>query len=168
MTAPTFRFLEKPPAPEILDEIFDILATNMRVIAPTGLTYEEDKAQWMACVPPALEQEARQMVLIYVGDELAGYFQYYVMADHNVFLMEGIVIKESYRGSGVFGELYRFLIPRLPDDIRFVEASADKRNTKSLAVLGHLGLTVIGENKNKISWHLRGDFAVLKEKYGKS
>lgn len=161
-----FRYLPKPPSSALLDEIFGILATNMRVIAPTGLTYEEDRAQWMACVPPALTKDARQMVLIYAGDELAGYFQYYVMADHNVFLMEGIVIKEAYRGSGVFGELYRFLIPKLPDDIRFVEASADKRNAKSLAVLGHLGLTVIGENKNGISWHLRGDFAVLKEKYG--
>ncbi len=168
MTAPTFRFLEKPPAPEILDEIFHILATNMRVIAPTGLTYEEDKAQWMACVPSALVKEARQMVLIYVGDELAGYFQYYVTADHSVFMMEEIQFKEAYRESGVFGELYRFLIPRLPADIAYVEAYADKRNTKSLAVLGHLGLTVAGENKNKICWHLRGDFAVLKGKYGKS
>jgi len=166
MTAPAFRFLEKPPAPEILDEIFDVLATNMRVIAPTGLTYEEDKAQWMACVPPALEQEARQILLIYAGDELAGFFQYYVTADHNVFMMEEIQFKEAYRGSGLFGELYRFLIPKLPADIVYVEAYADKRNTKSLAVLEHLGLTVIGENKNKISWHLRGDFAVLKKKYG--
>ena len=166
MTAPAFRFLEKPPAPEILDEIFDILATNMRVIAPTGLTYEEDKAQWMSCVPPALEQEARQMVLIYASDDLAGFFQYYVTADHNVFMMEEIQFKEAYRGSGLFGELYRFLIPKLPADIVYVEAYADKRNTKSLAVLEHLGLTVIGENKNKISWHLQGDFAVLKEKYG--
>ena len=166
MTAPTFRFLEKPPAPEILDEIFDVLATNMRVIAPTGLTYEEDKVQWMACVPPALEQEARQMVLIYAGDDLAGFFQYYVTADHNVFMMEEIQFKEAYRGSGLFGELYRFLIPKLPADIVYVEAYADKRNTKSLAVLEHLGLNVVGENKNKISWHLQGDFAVLKEKYG--
>ena len=166
MTAPTFRFLEKPPAPEILDEIFDILATNMRVIAPTGLTYEEDKAQWMACVPPALTKDARQIVLIYVGGELAGFFQYYVTADHSVFMMEEIQFKEAYRESGLFGELYRFLIPKLPADIVSVEAYADKRNTKSLGVLGHLGLTVIGENKNGISWHLRGDFAVLKEKYG--
>ena len=164
----TFRYLMKPPSPDLLDEIFDILATNMRVIAPTGLTYEEDKAQWMACVPPALVQEARQMVLIYTGDELVGFFQYYVTADHSIFMMEEIQLTEAYRGRGVFGELYRFLIPRLPEDIRFVEAYADKRNTKSLAVLGHLGLAVIGENKNQISWHLRGDFAVLKEKYGKS
>lgn len=166
MTGRAFRFLEKPPAPEILDAIFDLLATSMRVIAPTGLTYEEDKATWMASVPPALEQENRQMVLIYAGDELAGYFQYSITTDHSVFSMEGIVIKEPYRGSGVFGDLYRFLIPRLPDDIRFVEASADKRNAKSLAVLGHLGLTIIGENKNGISYRLRGDFAKLKEKYG--
>ena len=161
-----FRYLPKPPSSALLDEIFGILATNMRVIAPTGLTYEEDRAQWMACVPPALTKDARQMVLIYAGDELVGFFQYYVTADHAVFMMEEIQFKEAFRGSGLFGELYRFLIPKLPADIVSVEAYADKRNTKSLGVLGHLGLTVIGENKNGISWHLRGDFAVLKEKYG--
>lgn len=161
-----FRYLPKPPSSALLDEIFGILATNMRVIAPTGLTYEEDRAQWMACVPPALTKDARQIVLIYVGGELAGFFQYYVTADHSVFMMEEIQFKEAYRESGLFGELYRFLIPKLPADIVSVEAYADKRNTKSLGVLGHLGLTVIGENKNGGSWHLRGDFAVLKEKYG--
>ena len=161
-----FRYLPKPPSSALLDEIFDILATNMRVIAPTGLTYEEDRARWMACVPQALTKDARQMVLIYAGDELVGFFQYYVTADHSVFMMEEIQFKEAYRESGLFGELYRFLIPKLPADIVSVEAYADKRNTKSLGVLGHLGLTVIGENKNGISWHLRGDFAVLKEKYG--
>ena len=161
-----FRYLPKPPSSALLDEIFGILATNMRVIAPTGLTYEEDRAQWMACVPPALTKDARQIVLIYVGGELAGFFQYYVTADHSVFMMEEIQFKEAYRESGLFGELYRFLFPKLPADIVSVEAYADKRNTKSLGVLGHLGLTVIGENKNGISWHLRGDFAVLKEKYG--
>ena len=161
-----FRYLPKPPSSALLDEIFGILATNMRVIAPTGLTYEEDRAQWMACVPPALTKDARQMVLIYAGDELVGFFQYYVTADHSVFMMEEIQFKEAYRESGLFGELYRFLIPKLPADIVSVEAYADKRNTKSLGVLGHLGLTVIGENKNGVSWHLRGDFAVLKEKYG--
>ena len=168
MTGISFRYLQKPPTPDVLDEIFDILATNMRVIAPTGLTYEEDRAQWMACVPPALTKEVRQIVLIYADEELIGFFQYYVTADHSVFMMEEIQFKPAYRGSGLFGELYRFLIPKLPADIVSVEAYADKRNAKSLSVLEHLGLTVIGENKNGISYHLRGDFARLKEKYGKS
>jgi hypothetical protein len=137
------------------------------VIAPTGLTYAEDKAEWLSCVPSALEKEARQILLIYDRDELIGFFQYYVTADHSTFMMEEIQFKAVYRGSGLFGELYRFLIPKLPADIVSVEAYADKRNTKSLGVLGHLGLTVIGENKNGKSYRLRGDFTRLKEKYGK-
>ena len=168
MTGISFRYLPKPPSPGILDEIFSILATNMRVIAPTGLTYEEDRAQWLSCVLPALEKEARQIILIHDRDELIGFFQYYVTADHGVFMMEEIQFKEAYRGSGLFGELYRYLIPRLPEDIQAVEAYADKRNRKSLGVLAHLGLTVIGENKNRISYRLRGDFARLREKYGKN
>ena len=165
MTEITFRYLQKPPTPDILDEIFDILATNMRVIAPTGMTYEEDRAQWLSCVPPALEKEARQIILIYDRDELIGFFQYYVTADRAVFMMEELQFKPAYHGSGLFGDLYRYLIPRLPADIQAVEAYADKRNQKSLAVLAHLGLTVIGENKNGISYRLRGSYAELRSKY---
>jgi RimJ/RimL family protein N-acetyltransferase len=166
MTGISFHYLQKPPSSALLDEIFDILAANMRVIAPTGLSYEEDKAQWLSCVPPALEKEARQILLIYDRDELVGFFQYYVTADQSIFMMEEIQFKTAYHGSGLFGELYHFLIPRLPENIQAVEAYADKRNAKSLSVLGHLGLTVIGENKNGISYHLHGNFARLKEKYG--
>ena len=165
MTEITFRYLQKPPSPALLEEIFTILAANMRVIAPTGLTYEEDRAQWLSCVPPALEKEARQIILIYDRDELIGFFQYYVTADHSVFMMEEIQFKPAYHGSGLFGDLYRYLIPRLPADIQAVEAYADKRNQKSLAVLAHLGLTVIGENKNGISYRLRGSYAELRARY---
>ena len=165
MTGLSFRYLQKPPSPALLDEIFDILATNMRVIAPTGLTYEEDQAQWLSCVPPALEKDARQIILIYDRDELIGFFQYYVTADHSVFMMEEIQFKPAYRGSGLFGDLYRYLIPRLPADIQAVEAYADKRNRKSLGVLSHLGLTVIGENKNGISYRLRGSYDELRSRY---
>ena len=165
MTGISFRYLQKPPSPAILEEIFTILAANMRVIAPTGLTYEEDRAQWLSCVPSALEKEARQMILIYDRDELIGFFQYYVTADRAVFMMEEIQFKPAYHGSGLFGDLYRYLLPRLPADIQAVEAYADKRNKKSLAVLAHLGLTVIGENKNGISYRLRGSYADLKQKY---
>ncbi len=165
MTNISFRYLEKPPSPALLDEIFDILAANMRVIAPTGLTYEEDRVQWLSCVPPALEKEARQIILIYDRDELIGFFQYYVTADRAVFMMEEIQFKPAYHGSGLFRDLYRYLIPRLPEDIQAVEAYADKRNKKSLGVLAHLGLTVVGENKNGISYRLRGSYADLRSRY---
>ena len=165
MTDISFRYLEKPPSPALLEEIFTILAANMRVIAPTGLTYEEDRAQWLSCVPPALKKEARQIILIYDRDELIGFFQYYVTADHSVFMMEEIQFKPAYHGSGLFGDLYRYLIPRLPADIQAVEAYADKRNRKSLAVLAHLGLTVVGESKNGISYRLRGSYAELRSRY---
>ena len=165
MTGISFRYLQKPPSPALLEEIFTILAANMRVIVPTGLTYEEDRAQWLSCVPPALEKEARQIILIYDRDELIGFFQYYVTADRAVFMMEEIQFKPAYHGSGLFGDLYRYLIPRLPADIQAVEAYADKHNRKSLGVLSHLGLTVIGENKNGISYRLRGSYAELRARY---
>ena len=168
MTHAVFRYLEKPPSSLLLDEIFDILATNMRQIIPTELTYEEEKARWMACVPPALTKEARQILLIYAEEELAGFFQYYVTPEHSVFMMEEIQLKPAFHGSGLFGELYRFLIPRLPPDIPAVEAYAHKRNAKSLSILHHMGLATVGEAEDPEILHLRGDYTRLKQAYGGS
>ena len=163
MTGISFRYLQKPPATDVLDEIFDILATNMRVIAPTGMTYEEDKAQWLSCVPPALEKEARQIVLIYADEELIGFFQYYVTEDHSVFMMEEIQFAPAYHRSGLFRRLFAHLLSLLPDSVEYVEAYANKKNEKSQGILKHLGLTVIGENKNGNSYHFRGRYSDLKE-----
>ena len=161
MTGISFRYLQKPPTPDVLDEIFDILAANMRVIAPTGMTYEEDKAQWLSCVPPALTKEARQILLIYDRDELIGFFQYYVTADHTTFMMEEIQLRHGYQGTGIFRGLYAWLLPQLPSDLRTVEAYAHKKNARSRLILGHLGLKPMSEDATGEIDHFRGDFSAL-------
>ena len=85
-----FSFLKKQCAENILPILFEILYSNMSVIAPTGNTYEQDFQLWQSSVAPALSKQQRQIVLMYSDDEIVGYFQYYV--NDSVFMMEEIQI----------------------------------------------------------------------------
>lgn len=159
-----FEFADKGEISALLPILFDILYDNMNEIAPTGNSYDEDKQSFLDCVAPAMAHPARQIVLMYDDEKLVGYFQYYVNA--GMFMMEEIQLIREYHGSGLFGAFYRWLIPQLPDGIERVEAYADKRNIKSQSVLAHLGLEQIGENKNGNSYHYRGDYTILHDRYG--
>ena len=159
-----FEFLDKSKADDILRELYEILYTNMQRIAPVSGTYEEGMEFWLSCVKSTLGKASRQMLLIYDNDYLAGYFQYSV--NDGIFMMEDIQFRDIYKGTGIFSELYHYLIPIIPQDTQFVEAYAHKNNQKSQAVLAHLGLEIIGTNKNGFSWHFRGDYQNLVKRYG--
>ncbi len=156
--------LRKTDAESVLPELFEILHYNMSRIAPTGNSYEEDFSMWISCIKPALEKEPRQILLLRDEERLAGYFQYYI--NNGIFMMEEIQFRDPYKGTGLFAELYRYLVKVIPEDTIFVEAYANKRNEKSIAVLTHLGLEIIGENKNGISFHFRGRYENLVRRYG--
>ena len=156
--------LRKADAESVLPKLFDILYSNMSRIAPTGNSYEEDFSTWISCVKPALEKAPRLILLLSDNDRLVGYFQYYV--NNGIFMMEEIQFREEYKGTGLFTELYCHLVEHLPSDIAFVEAYANKKNDKSIAVLTHLGLEIMGENKNGTSFHFRGSYEQLVRRYG--
>ena len=156
--------LDKSRKDVVLPLLFDILHANMSKIAPTGNTYEEDKSFWLSCVSPSLEKEPRRILLIYDGDEIVGFFQYFV--NNGLFMMEEIQLRDRYKGTGVFGKLYAYLTRIIPKDTELVEAYANKSNHKSIAVLHHLGLEIVGENKNGISYHFRGRYENILRRYG--
>ena len=162
----TFKFLPKEHAEEYFPALFDILYNNMSKIAPSGMTYEEDFNEWYGAVLPALvNNEPRKIILIY-DDKLIGYFQYYV--NETTFMMEEIQFLPGYQGKGIFQKLFARLAEIVPHDIPFVEAYAHKNNSKSQGILDHLGLQVIGENKNGNSYHFRGDCQTMLERYRKN
>jgi len=159
----TFEYLAKEDFEFASISIFRILHTNMNVIAPSGNSMEEDYSEWYSAVSRGLLSDARQIVLMYSDGAPAGFFQYYTTND--TLMMEEIQIKSEYRGSGIFRELYRWLLTKIPESVTAVEAYSHKENLNSQGVLGHLGLTVIGENKNGNSYHFRGDMSRIREKY---
>lgn len=159
----SFVILPKNETENILPSLFRILHSNMSVIAPTGNSYDEDYRFWHNSVAPALEKDARQIILIYDDAEIIGYFQYYVNA--TTFMMEEIQFRKKYHGTGLFQLLYSYLFEIIPPETLYMEAYAHKQNQKSQGILKHLGLQIIGENKNGNSYHFRGDCHQTLKKY---
>ena len=150
----TVSYLNKGEKEQWLPELFDILYANMRLIAPGGGMYEEEKTQWMANVSPALEKAPRQILLCFAGDTLAGYLQYYTR--ENFVMVEELQIKAAYQRTAVFRHLGRFLTEVLPADIVFIEAYADRRNGYSRRLMGKLGMVELPDGENTPFVHLRG------------
>lgn len=135
----------------------------MSILAPTGNTYDEDLKEWMFNIIPAIQRESRQIVLMLADDEVVGYFQYNIRRD--CFVMEEIQISKDHQGTGLFDFFYAWLIPKLPKDLKYVEAYSNKRNYKSQGILEHLGLIRLGENENGKSFYYKGDYSILFRKY---
>ncbi len=156
-----FSYLRKCEFDQISKVLFGILDDNMSEIAPTGNTIEEDYRAWHQAVGEGLGKSNRQIILISDSDinSIIGYFQYYTNED--TFMMEEIQIIKSYQGKQVFRQLYRYVLPHLHSDIRFVEAYANKKNLRSNGILVHLGLSIAGENRSGNSWRYKGDYDSL-------
>jgi hypothetical protein len=157
-----FSYLDKHDFDIYASDIFNILADNMTVISPTGNLREEDYACWYEAVNDRLKNNARQIVLIFdnVAEKIVGFFQYYINGD--LFMMEDIQLDSMYRGRHhVFRDLYAFVLSNIDSNLPFVEAYANKNNSKSIGILEKMGLKVIGLNKNGNSYHFLGDYQDL-------
>lgn len=158
-----FRFMDKNKAEEVLPILFDLLYANMSKIVPTENSYEEDKTFWFSCVAPALQREKRQIVLMYVDDVLAGYFQYYI--SDKTFVVEELQIKPVYQRTRLLYYFYKFMQSIVPKDTMFIEAYAQKPNKNSQSVIRSLGMECVGENKTGLAWHYKGDCQKLFERF---
>lgn len=154
-----FEFLNKNLFHICANKIFNILADNMSIIAPTGNSRDEDFKLWYHAVGDGLKKDNRCIILILARDtnDIIGFFQYYTTAD--TFMMEEIQICPEFQGKdNIFRDLYSFVLNHIGTDLLYVEAYANKLNHKSIGILEKLGLKVIGENKNGKSFHFKGMF----------
>ena len=158
-----FEYAQKSDLSGLLPKLFEILHSNMSLIAPTGKSYGEDFEEWYSNVYPAMMNTPREIVIMYDDSNIIGYFQYYI--NGALFMMDEIQIKQEYQGAGVFSAFYSWLIQRLPIALQTVEAYANKLNEKSQSILEHLGLSQVGESKNGSSFHYKGDYKRLHDKY---
>lgn len=165
MITSKFMYMDKQKIGEYLPDLFQILHSNMSLIAPTNNSYNDDYEMWSSCIIPAMQKEQRQIVLMYVESKLVGYFQYYVNGDTDSLMMEDIQIKKEFQGTGLFSEFYRWLIEVLSGDILYVEAYSNKKNFKSQSILKYLGLVELGENKNGNSFYYKGKYVDLLNRF---
>lgn len=155
----SFEYLNKSDFSVFAQPIFNILADNMTLIAPTGNSLEDDFILWSDAVSDGLKREERQIILIKDNANLIGFFQYYTNAD--TFMMEEIQFKSEYQGKGVLRELYGFILNNIRNDLKFIEAYANVNNQKSIGILEKFGLSNIGLKKNGHSYHFKGNFVDL-------
>ena len=156
----TFEHYFKDIPQAHIPHMFDILAGNMRIIAPTGDSYEEDRRIWLAEAVPAFEH----VILIFNDGQLAGFFQYRLL--DNTLRMDEIQFAKPYQGSGLFKLLYQYITTIIPQDTQHVATCANKVNQKAQNILEYLGLQRIGENKNGKSFIYNGEYQAILEKYG--
>ena len=149
-----FIYLNKGEKDQWLPQLFDLLYENMQTIAPSGLSYEAEKAQWLKEVSPALEKEPRQIILCFADKELAGYLQYYIR--DGLLMVEELQLKKKYQRSLLFYSLCKYLLKVLPQDLKTVEAYADKRNLPSIGLMKKLGMEVCEDETPAPFVHLRG------------
>lgn len=157
-----FEYLMKDEFDTVEQKIFDILADNMTLIAPSGESRDEDHRTWYSAVREGLKAEQRKIVLIKENntDNIIGFFQYYV--NFETFMMEEIqIIPECWGKDSIFRDLYDFVLSHIEVPPHYVSAYANKSNEKSVSILRHLGLEIVEENKNGNSYKLRGDFSAL-------
>lgn len=156
-----FEYYSGKVPEKYIDAMFDLLSRNMSKIAPTGNSYDDDKAIWIAAAVPSF----KNTILIFDADAFAGYFQYRLIDD--TFWMDEIQFHPDYFGSGLFESLYRYIITLIPGDTLYIKAYANKKNINSQKILCHLGLEVEGENKTGSSDRFCGKYENLLSRYAK-
>ena len=159
-----FAFADKREIPALLPSLYDVYWDNMTASLPDQRFSEQDKAQWLSRVGRALTAGRRQLVLMSHSGRLAGFFWYYVK-DHSL-MMEEIQIRREYQGKGLFRCFFRWLLLRLPDNIRWVEAYAHRNNHKSRRILEYLGLRDDEGGSGEEYVHYQGRYALLAERIG--
>ena len=161
-----YSYLAKNEFNKYASKLFAVLHDNMTEIAPTGNSREDDYQFWYKAVCGEMQSDKRHIIVISKGNmkEIIGFFKYSI--NECVFAMEDIQIKASFREKyDIFRSLYGFVFEHINEDVHFVEAYADKKNAKSIGILEKLGLSIVGENKNGISYHLRGTYVDLVKWY---
>ena len=157
-----FHFLKQDDFEQYNNGLFSILYENMSQIAPTGNSREEDFLFWYDANKDGLKNENRHIIIGIQKEknEIVSYFQYSVQ--NSVFLMEEIQIKKSYQGKyNIFERIFELVFDNMKEDVDVVEAYANKKNTKSIGILGKLGLSIVGENKRGTTYHFRGSYTNL-------
>ncbi len=153
-----FKFLEKSNVGEFLPVLFDILYENMEKMASFGKSYEDAKTEWLGQVAPAMKKDRRQIVLMYDGEILAGYAQYYT--NDTLLMIEEIQLKPKYQRTMLLHQFCKFMKSIVPNEIAYIEAYADKRNTNSQKLMEALGMKIINDDGKY--YHFRGLLIALK------
>ena len=155
----TYTLLNKSEKYTWLPRLFDLYYINMCSIAPSVLSREDERTQWLASVSPALDKAPRQILLCCSDGLLSGFIQYYTRGE--LLMIEEVQLTTDCQHSTVFLGFIRALIRQLPREIRYVEAYADKRNRRSIDLMHRLGMQELTEAEGSPFLHFKGNAAKI-------
>lgn len=151
----TFEILDKSEFVKHSETIFKILSTNMNKILPTGDELSENYNFWFKVMKEAIEKPSRNICLVFEKDVI-GFLQYYT--NGSLFMIEEMQISEEWQGvDKIFTRMIEFVTSKL-SGMETVEAFANKVNLKSIGILNHMGLTIIGTNSSQRCYHFQGKY----------
>ena len=153
-------YLNKDKKDQWLPILFDLLYENMCRIAPSGRNRDQDREQWLSQVSPALDKEPRQVLMCFANGKLVGFLQYYTRND--LLMVEEVQIAKEYQRTFLFYRLCKQLLNTLPEEIRIIEAYADKRNHASIKLMGKLGMNIIEDEDQSTFIHMRGSAQAIR------
>lgn len=155
----TCSYMEKSYKEKWLPLLFDLYYENMHRIAPSGLSWGEERSQWLSEVSPALDKEPRQIILCLQDGIVQGYLQYYTRG--SLLMIEEIQIRPAFQGTLLFHRMCRYLSRNLPKNIEILEAYADSRNIRSKSIMYRLSFQETGESPFPGLVHFRADAAAV-------
>lgn len=155
------RYLDKAEKELWLPRLFDLFYENMSVIAPSGIAYDAERAEWLDNVGPALDKAPRRVLLALDGERLAGFAMFYTRAD--LLMVEEVQLRREYQGGLLFLRLCRKLLAELPPEIRTVEAYAHRSNDRSRKLMARLEMAELPEASPFV--HLRGDAEAIRGRF---
>ena len=158
----TFVYLDKSKKDAILPILFDVFHANMGEIAPSELSLEDEKKEFVCEISQALEKEPRKIILSYCKDELVGFLMYYT--NQNLLMIEELQLIPKYQKTMLFYRLCKYLIANLPENIERIESFAHRGNVHSLSLQAKFGMEII-ECDNPLFSHLQGDAKVISKRF---
>ena len=151
----------------LLPRMFEIISRNMREIAPSGHTLEEDCISWTQAMHEELRNPEKHWILLFSSNTLAGYTLYRISGD--TLYMDEIQVAKGFQGDG---RAFPMLMGKLLEDARAAGVEtlfsyANRQNIKSQGILGAMGLQVYEETPRGLRYRGRAEDALawFKTKY---
>ena len=122
-----------------LDNMYNIISSNMNEIAPTGNSNKDDYINFKKYMLIELDNKTKSWIGAFYNNELIGYFLYKI--NDGVLNLDEIQIKKSHQEDKcTFIKLFKYILKddEIKNDYRVMTYVNDK-NIKSKAIIEKLG-----------------------------
>ena len=135
--------LNKNEVLNLLDEMFEIISSNMSSMIDTGYSKEENYKNWKNAMLNELENPNKKWIGAFENNKLIGYFLYKI--NNDIINLDEIQIVKNHQGDKyTFIKLFKYVLrEEKTNDIINVTTYVNKNNDKSNAIVNKFGFKVL-------------------------